>query len=78
MIVTPYYSRYYLNAEHEPMVPYLYAMNMASMVGDILLFSFLLLLSLVVSAKIVLTVGLIVAIPASYAIRWIRTSEQVS
>ena len=78
LIVTPYYSRYYLNAEHEPMVPYLYAMNMASMVGDILLFSFLLLLSLVVSAKVVLTVGLIVAIPASYAIRWIRTSEQVS
>jgi MFS family permease len=78
LIVTPYYSRYYLNAEHEPMVPYLYAMNMASMVGDVLLYSFLLLLSLVVSAKVVLTVGLIVAIPASYAIRWIRSAEQVS
>jgi MFS family permease len=73
LMVTPYYSRYYLNAEREPLLPYLYAMNAASMVGDVLLFSFLLVLSLLAPVKVVLAVGLILAIPASYAIRLIRS-----
>ncbi len=72
LMVTPYYSRYYLNAEHEPLMPYLYAMSAASMIGDLVLFSFLLLLSLLVSVKVVLVVGLILAVPAGYAIRLIR------
>jgi hypothetical protein len=77
LMVTPYYSRYYLNAEHEPLLPYLYAMNAASMIGDVVLFTLLLLLSLVVSAKVVLAIGLIIAIPAGYSIRLIRTSQTI-
>lgn len=73
LMVTPYYSRYYLNAEREPLLPYLYAMNAASMLGDVLVFGLLFLLSLVVPAKVVLAIGLILAIPAGYAIRLIRT-----
>jgi MFS family permease len=73
LMVTPYYSRYYLNAEREPLLPYLYAMNAASMLGDLVLFSLLLPLSLVLSAKVVLTIGLIMVIPGSYTIRFIRS-----
>jgi hypothetical protein len=72
LLVTPYYSRYYQNAEHEPLLPYLYAMQMACVLGDSLLFGALLLLSLVVSIKVVLIVGLIIAVPAGYSIRFIR------
>lgn len=72
LMVTPYYSRYYLNAEREPLLPYLYAMNIASMLGDLIVFGILLLLSLLLPAKVVLAIGLIMAIPASYAIRLIR------
>ena len=55
------------------MLAYLYAMNAASMLGDVVLFSFLLILSLLIPAKVVLTIGLILAIPASFAIRMIRS-----
>lgn len=72
LVVTPFLSRYYQNAEREPLLPYIYAMLMASAVGDIMLFSLLLLLSLVVSVKVVLTIGLILAIPGGYCIRLIR------
>jgi hypothetical protein len=77
LIATPFYSRYYHNAERAPLLPYVYAMNMVCAVGDVLLFGFLLLLSLMVSVKVVLAVGLIIAIPASYAIRLIRAPLSV-
>jgi MFS family permease len=72
LVVTPFFSRYYQNAEEEPLLPYVYAMLIACSIADILLFGFLLLLSLVLSVKVVLTIGLILAIPGSYAIRMIR------
>lgn len=72
LMVTPFYSRYYQNAEREPLLPYLYAMQMTCVVGDFLLFGSLLLLSFVVSVKTVLLIGLIIGIPAGYSIRLIR------
>jgi MFS family permease len=77
LVVTPFYSRYYLNAEHEPLLPYMYAMLIACAAADILLFGFLLILSLLVSTKTVLILGLILAIPGGYAIRFIRTSQTI-
>jgi MFS family permease len=77
LVVTPFYSRYYLNAEREPLLPYMYAMLMACAAADILLFGFLLILSLLVSTKTVLILGLILAIPGGYAIRFIRTSQTI-
>jgi hypothetical protein len=55
----------------------MYAMLMACAAADVLLFSFLLVLSLLVSAKTVLILGLILAIPGGYAIRLIRTSQTI-
>jgi MFS family permease len=78
LIATPFYSRYYQNAEHEPLLPYLYAMQMACVLGDSLLFGLLLLLSLVASIKVVLIVGLIIAIPAGYSIRFIRAPGAIT
>jgi MFS family permease len=72
LMVTPFYSRYYQNAEREPLLPYVYAMLIACAMADILLFGFLMLLTFIVPIKVVLTIGLILAIPASYAIRLIR------
>lgn len=73
--VTPFYSRYYQNAEREPLLPYVYGMNIACAIGDCLLFGSLLLLSLFLPIKLVLAIGLIVAVPASYAIRLIRPAD---
>jgi MFS family permease len=75
LIVTPYYSRYYQNAEHEPLLPYVCAMMIASAIGDVLLFGSLLLLSIVMPIRDVLTVGLIAGIPAGYCIRLIRAPK---
>ena len=75
LVITPFYSRYYHNAEREPLLPYVYAMLIACAVSDTLLFGFLLLLSLVVSVKVVLAVGLILAIPGSYAMRLMRAPQ---
>lgn len=72
LMVTPFYSRYYQNAESEPLLPYVYAMQMVCVLGDALLFGSLLLLSLVAPTKVVLVVGLLIAIPAGYCIRLIR------
>ncbi len=78
LVVTPYYSRYYSNAEHEPLIPYVYAMMMACVVGDVLTFGLLALLSEVTSVRVVLAIGLIIGIPAGYAVRLIRTPRTAS
>lgn len=75
LLVTPFYARYYQNAEREPFIPYLYAMQMASVLGDVLLFGSLLVLSYVLSLKTMLFTGLIIGIPAGYALRFIRTPK---
>jgi hypothetical protein len=72
LVVTPFFTRYYHNAEREPLLPYVYAMLMACAAADTLLFALLLLLSLVLSIKTVLVIGLILAVPCSYAVRLIR------
>ncbi len=69
---TPYVARYYENAEEEPLLPYIYGMMMASALGDILLFSTLLIISFFFPIQTVLLVGLLLAIPAGYAVRLIR------
>lgn len=78
LIVTPFYSRYYHNAEREPLLPYVYAMLIACAVADILLFGTLALISLVVSVKLALTIGLVLAIPGSLAIRLMREPARQS
>ncbi len=65
-------ARYYKNAEQEPVLLYVFAMLMAGAIGCILLFGSLMLISMFASDWIVLASGLIMAIPASYAIRLIR------
>ncbi len=73
LITTPFYSRYYHNAEREAsLLSYLYAMMIACAIADIALFGLLLLLTLVLPVKVVLVIGLIMAVPAGYAIRLMR------
>lgn len=72
LMLPSYDARYYKNAEQEPILLYVFAMLMAGAVGCTLLFGSLLLISLVAPIEIVLAVGLLIAIPAGYAIRLIR------
>lgn len=69
---TPFHSRYYLNAEREPSLPYVFYMILISAIADILLFGILLIISLFAPIKIVLIVGLIFAVPAGLIMRYIR------
>jgi hypothetical protein len=73
LLSTPYESRYYRNAEREPLLPYIYAMMVVCAVGDVLLFGTLLLVSLFAPIEIVLAAGLAIAIPAAYAMRLMRS-----
>lgn len=75
LMVTPFYSRYYENAEREPTLPYVYAMQMPCVLGDVLLFSFIIVLSLTLPVKAALAIGLAVGIPAGYLIRIIRAPK---
>lgn len=72
LVATPFNSRYYTNAEQEPLLPYVYAMMVASAIGSIILFGVLLILSFFAPIQIVLTFGLLIAIPAGFALRLIR------
>ncbi|HEX7259578.1 MAG TPA: hypothetical protein VF272_01455 [Candidatus Saccharimonadia bacterium] len=72
LMSTPYDSRYYRNADREPLLPYVYGMMMAGAAGCFVLFGTLLAVSLVAPITTVLIVGLIMAIPASYIIRLMR------
>ena len=73
LLTTSYDSRYYQNAEREPLLPYIYLMMMICAIGDALLFGILLLVSLIAPIEVVLAVGLILAVPAGYIIRLIRS-----
>ena len=72
LMLPSYDARYYKNAEQEPVLLYVFAMLMAGAIGCALLFGILLLLSLIAPIEIVLTIGLLLAIPAGYSIRLIR------
>lgn len=72
LTATPYDSRYYHKADREPLLPYVYTMMIAAATADTLLFGVLFVVSLFASIKIVLAVGLVMAIPAGYAVRLIR------
>lgn len=72
LLATPFFSRYYENASREPLLPYIYAMMVVSAVGGIMLFGILLIISYFVPIQTVLLVGLLLAIPASFAVRLIR------
>lgn len=72
LVATPFNSRYYTNAENAPLLPYIYAMMLASAVGNFILYGALLLLSLFLPLHTVLLIGLLLAVPAGYAVRLIR------
>ena len=69
---TPYNSRYYQNAERQPLLPYMFYMQFAAALGDILLFGSLLVFSFFAPIEIVLIVGLLIAVPAGFIVRYIR------
>ncbi len=73
LLTTSYDSRYYQNAEREPLLPYIYLMLTICAVGDFIIFSILWIISLFAPIGVVVAVGLILAVPASYLIRLIRT-----
>ncbi len=72
LVATPYNSRYYQNADREPLLPYVFAMMAMAAVANILLFGILFAVSLVAPIKVVLIIGLLLAIPAGYTIRLMR------
>jgi len=69
---TPYTSRYYKNADKEPLLPYMYFMQLAASLGDTILFGALFILSLLLPMEIVLIAGLFIAVPAGFVMRYIR------
>lgn len=69
---TPFNSRYYQNADQEPLLPYMFYMQFASALGDILLFGALLIFSLFASIQTVLLIGLLIAAPCGFAMRYMR------
>jgi MFS family permease len=72
LMATPFNSRYYQNADREPLLPYVWAMITAGAVGNALVFGILLIVSMFASIQVVLLVGLALAIPSSYSMRLIR------
>ncbi len=74
LLTTSYDSRYYQNAEREPLLPYVYLMLTICAVGDFIVFGILWIISLFAPIGVVVAVGLILAVPASYLIRLIRSN----
>jgi hypothetical protein len=72
LYVTPYMNRYYHNADGSQRLGYVVAMEVAFSVGGSAHMLILLLLSLVVSVKVVLTVGFGIAAICILGLRWIR------
>ena len=71
-MATPFNARYYENANEEPLLPYVYAMMIVSALGNLVLFAILLVVSFFAPIQTVLLVGLLLAIPAGFAVRLIR------
>ncbi len=72
LMATPYNARYYENAGKEPLLPYVFAMMTVAGIANLFLFSVLLGISLIAPIQTVLLVGLLLAVPAGYAVRLIR------
>ncbi len=72
LLATPYNARYYENAGREPLLPYIFAMMTISGIANALLFGILFVVSLFYPIQTVLLIGLVLAIPAGFAIRLIR------
>lgn len=72
LMATPFNARYYENANEEPLLPYVYAMMIVSALGNLVLFAILLVVSFFAPIQTVLLVGLLLAIPAGFAVRLIR------
>ncbi|MDO8335883.1 MAG: MFS transporter [Candidatus Saccharibacteria bacterium] len=74
LYTTPLASRYYKNAAREPTLEYIYAMQVVSAIAwfgyPLILFC----LTFILPDKQVLIFGALLAIPATWAIRFIRTS----
>lgn len=74
LYTTPLASRYYKNASREPTIEYIFAMQVISALAWALYPLILFGLTFILSDKEVLIVGALLAIPATWAIRFMRTS----
>lgn len=73
LYTTPLASRYYKNATHEPTLEYIFAMQVASALAWMIYPLILVGLTFLMPDKSVLIVGALLAIPATWAIRFMRT-----
>lgn len=74
LYTTPMYSRYYKNAAKEPTVEYIFAMQVVSALAWAAYPLLLIALTFVLPDKQVLIFGALLAIPATWVIRYIRTT----
>lgn len=75
LYTTPLASRYYKNAAHGPTLEYVFAMQIASGIAWALYPLLLLCLTFVLPDREVLIFGALLAIPATWSIRFMRTSN---
>lgn len=75
LYTTPLASRYYKNATQEPTLEYIFAMQVASAIAWAVYPLILVGLTFLLPDKSVLIVGALLAIPATWAIRFIRTEN---
>lgn len=73
LYTTPLASRYYKNAAKEPTLEYIFAMQVISAVAWLVFPLVLLVLTLFFNDKQVLIIGALLAIPATWVIRYMRT-----
>ena len=74
LYTTPLASRYYKNASREPTIEYIFAMQVISAIAWALYPMVLFALTFVLQDKAVLIIGALIAIPATWVIRYIRVS----
>lgn len=73
LYTTPLASRYYKNAVREPTLEYVFAMQVVSALAWMIYPLVLVGLTFLMPDKLVLIIGVLLAIPATWAIRFIRT-----
>lgn len=73
LYITPLASRYYKNATREPTLEYIFAMQVVSALAWMIYPLILVGLTFLMPDKSVLIIGALLAIPATWAIRFIRT-----
>lgn len=73
LLANSFASRYYKNADSEQMLEYTFGMEIMHSIVWVIYFSILTLLAFIFSLKVMLLIGIVLAIPSVFGVRMIRT-----